>query len=499
VRDGSSDETSPEQTHARGSMNAIASSSEPRSVTTPTSDSERTAVLVVACAAAFLTPFMGSALNLAIPTIGAEMHASAVTLNWVVTAFLVASAAFLLPFGRTGDLFGRKRVFIAGMLVSAAAATACGLAHSIAWLVALRVLHGVGAAMGFATSVAILTSVFPAARRGRVFGISTASTYTGLSLGPVIGGTLTQQLGWRSIFFIAGAVALALALVALLAVRGEWRGGRGTRFDGLGATLYAASVALLMAGISTLRTFPAARFCALAGAVGVVAFVLRELHSSSPILDVRLFSNVTFAFSNLAALINYSATFAVSFLLSLYLQSVRGLPPQAAGLILLAQPLVMALLSPLAGRLSDHIEPRLVASLGMAVTSVGLALFALLSPGTALSAVVAELMVVGLGFALFSSPNTNAVMSSVEYHHYGIGSATLGTMRLVGQALSMSLAGLIFASYMGRAGISRETAPLLLASIHTAFAISAVLCALGVLASAARGRVNRGAPPASGC
>jgi EmrB/QacA subfamily drug resistance transporter len=461
-----------------------------------TTASERTAVLVVACAAAFLTPFMGSALNLAIPTIGDEMHASAVTLNWVVTAFLVASAAFLLPWGRSGDLFGRKRVFIIGMLASAAAALACGLAHSIGWLVALRALHGIGAAMGFGTSVAILTSVFPAARRGRVFGISTASTYTGLSLGPVVGGAMTQHLGWRSIFFAASVVALALAVVAALAVRGEWRGGRGTRFDGPGATLYAASVALLMTGISTLRSFPAARYLALTGALGVIAFVLRELRSVSPILEVRLFANVTFAFSNLAALINYAATFAVGFLLSLYLQSVRGLSPQSAGLILLAQPLVMALLSPLAGYLSDHIEPRLVASLGMAVTSVGLTRFALLSPDTPLAVVVAELMLVGLGFALFSSPNTNAVMSSVEHHHYGVGSATLGTMRLVGQALSLSLTGLIFASFMGQAGISRETAPLLLASIHRAFAISAALCAVGVLASAARGRVRRAAPSA---
>ena len=452
---------------------------------------ERAAVLAAACAAAFLAPFMGSAINVAIPTIGAEMHASAVTLNWVATSFLVASAALLLPFGRAGDLWGRKRVFVAGMLVNAGASAASALARTPAVLVACRIVHGAGAAMGFATGIAILTSVFPARERGRVLGISTAATYTGLSLGPVLGGLLTQHLGWRSIFLVNGAVALAVAAIAVAAVRGEWFGARGERFDAPGAALSACGLALLMAGISALRSHPAARFAVLAGAAAIAAFVVRELRAGHPLLDLRIFRNLTFAFSNLAALINYASTFAVSFLLSLYLQSVRGLEPQAAGLVLLAQPLVMALLSPLAGRLSDRVEPRLVATAGMALTSAGLATFVTVGEATAIWVVVAELMLVGLGFALFSSPNTNAVMSSIDRRFYGVGSATLGTMRLVGQAMSMSLAGLIFAGRMGARGIGRESAGLLLGSIHTAFALSAALCLLGVFASAARGRVAR--------
>ena len=455
------------------------------------SASDRNVVLFATCAAAFLAPFMGSALNLAIPTIGSEMHASAVTLNWVVTSFLVASAALLLPFGRAGDLYGRKRIFVAGMLTNAAGSFASAFAHKPTTLIAFRVLHGAGAAMGFATGIAILTSVFPAKERGRVLGISTAATYTGLSLGPVLGGLLTQHLGWRSIFVVNGGVALTVAALALLAIRGEWRGGAGERFDGAGAALSASGLALLMAGISAFRSHAGARYLAVAGLAALAGFIARELRFANPMLNLRLFRNVTFAFSNLAALINYAATFAVSFLLSLYLQAVKGLAPQVAGVILLAQPLVMALLSPLAGRLSDRIEPRLVASAGMALTSAGLATFLLLGPGTAIAAVVAELMLVGLGFALFSSPNTNAVMSAVERRDYGVGSATLGTMRLVGQAMSMAFAAVIFAGRMGGAGISRETSGLLLSSIHTAFALSAVLCFLGVFASAARGKMAR--------
>jgi predicted MFS family arabinose efflux permease len=225
--------------------------------------------------------------------------------------------------------------------------------------------------------------------------------------------------------------------------------------------------------------------------VGLVAFVVRELRASHPVLDLSVFRNVVFAFSNLAALINYSATFAVTFLLSLYLQTVRGLDPQAAGVIMLAQPVLMALLSPLAGRPSNRIDPRLVGSLGMILTGLTLAFLARLGSGTPLPSVVTELVLIGVGFALFSSPNTNAVKSSVSSRHYGVGAATLGTMRLVGQALSMAFVALVFAHFMGSARISRETAPPLMASSHAASAVFASLCAVRMFTSLTRGRLRR--------
>ncbi len=450
----------------------------------------RTQVLVATCLASFLPPLMSSALNLATPALSADLGASAVQVNWIVSAFLIASASCLLPFGRLGDMVGRRRLFVAGMAAYAAFSAACGLAPSAGALIALRALQGAGGAIGFASSVAILASAFPRAQRGRVLGINTAAVYTGLSLGPVLGGVLVQPLGWRSVLFVSAALGLPAALVMALAPPGEWGRERGERYDTTGALLWTASVATLMAGISTVKTAPAGRWLAVAGFAGVVAFVARELGAPHPILDLGLFRSVVFALSNVAALVNYSATFAVTFLLSLHLQAVRGLSPQSAGLLLLIQPVLMTVLSPVAGRLSDRVEPRLVASVGMALTAAALGVFAGLRPATPLAVVAAGLALIGTGFGLFSSPNTNAVMSAVPAHRYGVGAATLGTMRQVGQALSMSVVALVFAQVMGSARIARESAPLILAGSRTVFSLLAALCAAGVLASLARGRLH---------
>jgi MFS family permease len=229
----------------------------------------------------------------------------------------------------------------------------------------------------------------------------------------------------------------------------------------------------------------------LIGVLGISAFVVWELRVEIPVLDINLFrDNTVFAFSNMAALINYSATFAVGFLLSLYLQYIKGLNPQNTGLILVSQPIVMAIFSPLAGRLSDRIEPRIVASIGMALTAIGLFLFTFLNEKTPLEFIVASLILIGFGLALFSSPNTNAVMSSVEKRFYGVASATLGTMRLTGQMLSMGIATLIFAVYVGRVQITPEYYLLFLKSAKAAFVIFAALCFGGIFASLARGKLR---------
>jgi MFS family permease len=191
-----------------------------------------------------------------------------------------------------------------------------------------------------------------------------------------------------------------------------------------------------------------------------------------------------------AAFIHYSATFAVAFFLSLYLQYIKMLNPQNAGMILVFQPVVMAVCSPFAGRLSDRIEPRIVASMGMALTAAGLFLLTFLHGSTALGFIIADLILLGLGFALFSSPNTNAVMSSVEKRFYGVAGGTLGTMRLTGQMLSMGIAMLIFAVHIGHTQITPEYYPLLLKSTRSAFILFGILCSGGALASFARGRVH---------
>lgn len=447
-------------------------------------------VLLVTTLSSFLTPYMSSAVNVALPAIGGEFRLDPIVLSWVGLSFLLSAAVFLVPAGRLADIHGMKKFFIGGMALYTAASLACGFASGAALLIGARALQGAGGAMLFGTGVAILISVYPPEARGKVLGINVAAVYVGLSVGPFAGGILTQQLGWRWVFLSTVPVGLLALVLAPRWLEGEWAMSRGDRFDVPGSVIYGASLVSLMYGFSVLPSASGA-WLILAGIAGFFGFLQWEMRVAQPVWNIRVFKgNVAFLFSNASAFINYSATFGVTFLLSLYLQYVLNMSPQGAGTILVAQPIVMALFSPLAGRLSDRIQPRLMASLGMAVTSLALGFFALLDASTPRWQVVAGLMVIGLGFALFSSPNTNAVMSSVERRHYGIASATLGTMRLIGQMFSLGIVMLLFAVIMGPVHISPETEGAFIRAVRLAFLLFALLCAAGVPASLARGRVK---------
>jgi len=448
------------------------------------------AVLLVAGLAAFLTPFMGSATNIALPAIGQEFALDAVALGWVSTAYLLAAAMFLVPVGRLADIHGRKRFFLYGIALFTAASLLTALAPSAAALLASRVLQGIGSAMIFGTGVAILTSAFPPGERGRVLGLNVAMTYLGLSVGPFLGGLLTQQWGWRSIFWVIAPLGVIIVTLVLWKIRGEWAEAQGETLDWIGSVTYSLALAALIYGFSALPAWWAAGLTVV-GAAGLMIFGVWETKARHPVLDIHLFRvNRVFAFSNLAALINYCATAAVGFLLSLYLQYIKGLDPEQAGLVLIAQPVLQAVFSPLAGRLSDRVEPRLVASAGMAITASGLFLLTFLHGGTPLEFIVFSQTFLGFGFALFSSPNTNAVMSAVEKRFYGVASATLGTMRLTGQTLSMGIAMLTFAVVIGSARITPPHYPAFLRSATIIFIILTILCGIGVLASLVRGNVH---------
>ena len=455
-------------------------------------ETKRTALLV-AVLASFLTPFMVSSVNVAMPIIGREFGMNAMLLSWVPTSYLLAAAMFLVPFGRIADIYGRKRIFSAGIVIYTVASCLIAFSNTVFALLALRVLQGFGSAMIFGTGIAIVTSVFPPAERGRVLGINVSAVYIGLSLGPFLGGFLTQQFGWRSIFLANVPAGLVAMYFIVRRLKGEWAEAKGERFDLGGALIYAVSLVVVMYGL-TILPGRSGVLLILFGLLWVGAFIFWEIKTTSPLLDMRLLtSNVTFLMSNIAALINYSATFAVTFLVSLYIQYIKGFTPRQAGVVLIAQPVVMAVFSPFAGRLSDKIEPRIVASIGMGFTALGLALFALLDERSPLWFIITNLIVIGFGFALFSSPNTNAVMSSIDRRQYGVGSAMLGTMRLTGQMLSMGLVMVIFALYIGRVQITPEYYPLFLKSAKTTFLLSALLCGAGIFASLTRGKVHHDA------
>jgi EmrB/QacA subfamily drug resistance transporter len=447
-------------------------------------------VLLVTTIASFIFPFGLSAVNIALPTIAKELSLDAVTLSWISTAYLLSSAALFVPFGRIADIYGRKKIFIFGTVIVTLASLLSGMANSATMLISCRVFQGIGGAMVIGNAAALLITVFPANERGKVLGINVAAVYMGLSLGPVLGGVLTQHLGWRSIFFLSAFLGCVVIGVALWKLKGEWTGAKGERFDLVGSVIYVLGLVALVYGFTLLPVMSGV-WLIVGGIIGLSAFIRWEMRTRSPVLDISLFRNSkAFTFSNLAALINYSATWAISFFISLYLQYLKGFNPESAGLILVAMPAMQAIFSPLAGRLSDRIEPRLIASAGMALTTVGLIIFIFLNEGTSLELIIGNLLLMGFGFALFSSPNTNAVMSSAPKTAYGVASATLGTMRAVGMVLSMGVAMLMFALYIGRVQITPEYYPLFQESMQTSFIIFAALCFGGIFASLARGKVR---------
>jgi EmrB/QacA subfamily drug resistance transporter len=446
--------------------------------------------LFIAVLAGFLAPFDVSAVNIALPTIGAEFSLDALSLSWVSTAYLLSSALFLVPFGRIADIVGRKRIFTLGLILFTAASLAMALTVMPATLVPIRLVQGMGGALIYGTAVAILTAVTPREDRGKALGIYTTAVYLGLSIGPFLGGFMTGTIGWRSIFLVNVPIGLFALWLVTRRLPGEWAEAKGEGFDTPGAVLYGLSLVCVMLGFGWL---PAARGAAmiLAGLLLLAGFVLHERRVRFPLLDIGLFTeNRVFAFSNLAALINYSATFAVTFFLSFYLQTLRGLTPVVAGAILVTQPLIQAILSSPAGRLSDRVEPGKVASAGMALCAAGLLLLAFLEADTALPFLLLALALLGMGFALFSSPNTNAVMSSVERKCYGVASGTLGTVRLVGQMLSMGIAMTLFSVYIGQVEIGPENYAALLSAIQVGFIIFTILCTIGIYPSLARGNMR---------
>ena len=451
------------------------------------SPSHKTAFLVVSCITAFLTPFIGSSVNIALPAIGREFNTDAVLLSWVATSYLLSAAVFLVPFGRIADIHGMKRIFISGLVIYTLSSILAALALSPAVLITSRIIQGVGGAMIFGTGTALLVSAYPLQERGRVLGINVAFVYIGLSAGPFVGGLMTQYLGWRSIFWLNALLGLLPIIITLWQIRVEWAHARGEKLDLPGSAIYGLGLVAIIFGFSALPDWTG--FASLAaGTAIIVAFVHVELRTEHPVLNIWLFvHNRVFGFSNLAAFVNYAATFGVGFLLSLYLQYIKQLPPQAAGLVLVAMPVVQAAFSPMAGRLSDRFEPRLIASSGMAVTAAGLLLLVFLDGDTQLWFIIMSLVLLGFGFALFSSPNTNAVMSSVEKRSLSIASATLGTMRLTGQMFSMGIAMLIISVVMGRVSISPEFYLQFLLSMRYAFIIFTLLCFGGIFASMARG------------
>lgn len=440
---------------------------------------------------AFTTPLMLSAVNVALPAIAIDLSMNAVLLSWVPMAYLMASAMFVLIFGRIADMVGRKRIFLLGTASVIVTSLIAAFAVSSTMLISARFLQGVSAAMLYATQVAIVSSVFPPAKRGKAIGLTVSTIYLGLTIGPLIGGYVIDAFGWRASFMVHIPLAVMVFFIGLFFVKGDWSADERGSFDLFGALLYALSILMICIGVSFLPAYTSFIFLTIA-ILGFIFFFLFERGHKHPIFDVSLFfTNRVFTFSCLASLIIYTATFANVVQVSLYLQYLKGLSATTAGMIMMCQPLTMAVFSPLAGRLSDRFEPKHLATSGMAISACGLILLSNLQIESTLNYLVFALVTTGLGFSLFSSPNVNAIMSSVEKRSYGSANGVMATMRIVGQMSSMVLVTLIFVIVIGTVEITPLNYDALEKAIRLTFTIAAMLCVPGLYFSIARGRMHR--------
>ncbi len=454
-------------------------------------------VLLVMSMTNWMAAFLTSSINIALPTIQTEFHLGPVALGWIPLCYILAAAVVLVPFGRIADMAGRRFIFVVGLAIMFVGTTAVIFVDTYVLLIVFRVMQGAGSGMVFASSTAAVTLAYPRARRGFAMGVMAMAAYAGQAMGPPIGGIIVYNIGWRGLFVVGACYgAVNIFLDAWLLRRAEWKDTVSARFDWPGSIAYGLFLSAFLLGLSWL---PLAQGVVLAviGVAGLAGFAWWESRAASPVFDVRLFRhNRLFALSNLTALISYASAWAMTFLMSLYLQDIRGLDAQTAGLLLIVGVVLQTAVSPFGGRLADRVQPRWVVSGGMGLCAIGLASLTLLGFATPYWQILIALCALGLGYAFFSGPNQSAIMSSVERKNVGIASAGVGTMRVVGQAMSIALATLVLAVVVGRHEILPADYPNLLTAIHISFAIMAVLAALSVVASLARGEVPAGQRPA---
>lgn len=445
--------------------------------------------LAAVCSVQFMAPFMLTAVGVALPTLGRDLNASAVQLGLVEQLYALSLAMTMLAFGRLGDLKGQGRVFLAGLVVFTTMTASLGLTRSMEMIMIQRFFQGLGGAMVLSGSLALVAAAYPPEVRGRMIGLVSASTYAGLSCGPVIGGFMTTHFGWRSVFLLSAPLGLAAVLLCLAGVPLSGAD-REEPMDWRGALLFGLAVGLVMLGAAHAREVPAGPLMIVSGLVVFGFFAALERRLEHPLLDLRMFAgNRYLSLSCLAALGNYAATFGITFLMSLYLQFAKGLSARQAGFVLLAQPVMQVLFAPLSGRLADRFEPAKLATLGMLLSACGLLLAAATTgPDTALWVLVPELMLIGAGFGLFIAPNTTAIMGSVDRGRLGLASGLIGVMRTLGMAANLTCVAFIFSLFLGDAAVTPQTLPAFLDALRAGLVLSAVLACLGVGVSLGRGR-----------
>jgi len=444
-------------------------------------------VLAAVGVGAFMSALDGSIVNTVLPVVSGQFRVDVTAIEWVVTVYLLVQSGLLLSFGRLGDMRGHKSIYLSGYALFVGASALCGFAPGVTFLVAARAVQAIGASMLIANSPAILTHVFPASQRGRVLGLQSTMVYLGLATGPPLGGWLTSLISWRAVFYINVPVGLLAFLLSWRFIPRDEPGKR-ERFDVAGAATYVFGlVALLLAlnqGQEWGWTSAPVLGAAVVGAAMLGVFAFLELRHRAPMLDLTLFRRRAFTAPVLSAVLNYMGTSSTFFMVPFYLIQGRGLSPGQAGLLMTAQPIVMATTASFSGSLSDRIGSRIPATIGMVVLAVGLFLLSRLGGAAPFGAVAAVLAVVGLGVGLFTSPNNSAVMGAVPQERRGVASGVLATARTLGNVLGVGIAGAIYATSLASSG--SEAPPAVVTAVGWAILAAAIAAALGAVTSATR-------------
>ena len=439
-------------------------------------------ILLICTVLSFFTVFAVNAVMVVVPSIASEFHMSNIVQNWIIIIFLLVVAVLSIPAGQISGKFGLKKVTILSIILFIIISIVTVMVKSSWQFLACRFILGISLSFINVTSMAMVVSAFAPEERGKALGINITGVYIGLSLSPVLGGILNYNLGWRSVVLFGVPFLFVILALLLTKIDDEWITFENVPLDIKGYFAYGIGMVLFMYGFTILNTLPGVILTIL-GIIILIVFGVIELKQTHPSFDVRFFKNRKFLSSNFASLSAYLATFAVTTILNYHLQYIKGFDSQSAGMILLVAPLCQVVLAPIAGRLSDKFVPQILAAIGMALGTISLFLFSFLGSETPLEFLIVSMIIYGVGFGLFSPPNTNVIMSSVPPKDTSVASAAVATMRTVGQAMSMGILTLVFAFVMGDVPIVEQYYPLLISSCQMTCLVCVVLCIASVFAS----------------
>jgi len=445
-------------------------------------------VLIAIGMSTFMSALDTSVVNTVLPVISKAFNTDIATVEWVVIIYLLIVSGLLLSFGRLGDIRGHKSIFLTGFSIFLISSALCGWAPKIEFLIIFRGVQALGAAMLAANSPAILTTNFPSSQRGQALGLQATMTYLGLTAAPSLGGWLTDLISWRAVFYInipVGGIALVLAWAF---IPQDSQKKTYEHFDFLGAFLFLAGLVALLLGLNQGSTWgwltPSIISLFLFAGTFLALFIFIERRSSSPLLDLSLFYKRVFSASVISAVLNYLAVFSILLLMPFYLLQGREFSPSHAGLILTVQPIVMAIIAPISGSISDRIGTRIPTVFGLVILAIGIFMMSGLGPGTPISQIAIVLAIVGLGTGTFISPNNSAIMGAAPTKQQGIAAGLLATARSTGMVLGVGVAGAIFTSILA----STESQSPVYIAFSTSLLVAAGFAALGAFFSGLRSR-----------